>query len=240
MSEHAHQTRRESGSPAPARPASRAATTISVDPPPEVAGLHGLRAALNDAAKVRDAVQLRRSLSQAPNAVQLARVTGMVQPASAAGRTVQRLELTDAMWTHIARGELREGNKKLVGYHWTGDASAIAEKSGESKKGPDERGVYVEGVQTRQRYGQGQKRAPIKKSNPSSFWPDAWSEADIKDAIANGGKARNNRSEVGTKATKKEAHGMMLFVNPDSVFPELEEKTEPEGRSGRKGGGRRS
>ncbi len=213
--------------------------TTSPDAPSEVAGLHGLRAALNDTRKVRDAVQLRRSMGQSPHAAQLARVARMAQRASAAAPTVQRLELTDAMWTHIARGELRDGNKKLVGYHWTGDEDAIAEKSGESKQGPDGRGVYVEGVQTRERYGQGRKRAPITKATPSTFWPDAWSEDEITNAIANGGTARNNRSEVGTKAMKTEARGMMLFVNPDSVFPEFEETTEPEGRGNKRGGKRR-
>jgi hypothetical protein len=169
----------------------------------------------------------------------LARVTWVAERASAAEQTVQRLELTDAMWRHIARGELREGNKKLVGYHWTGDANAIAEKNGESKKGPDERGVYVEGVQTREHFGQAKKKAPLTKTNASTFWPDAWSEGDIKNAIENGGTARNNRSEVGSKATKTEARGMTLFVNPDSIFPELGEIVEAEGRGGNKRSGKR-
>jgi hypothetical protein len=149
---------------------------------------------------------------------------------------IQRLPLSAAQWTHIAKGELREGGK-LVGYHWTGDDEAIAEKNGTSQKGPDDRGVYEEGVQTvASSYGK-KKNEPIKKSNPSTFWPDGWSEADIKDAIANGGSARNNVSEVSTKASKVEARGMSLFVNPDSVFPVCEaEEDDGGGKGGRKGG----
>jgi hypothetical protein len=232
MSEPVYQARRETGAAPSVQSASAKPTTVPADPPGDIAGLGALHAALNDTPRVKQAMQLRRSLSQTPHAVQLAHVAQMAQRAPARGLIVQRLELTDKMWTHIARGEVREG-RKLVGYHWTGDDTAIAEKSGESKNGPDGIGVYVEGVQTIEKYGQGKKAAPITKATPSTFWPDAWSEAEIKDAIANGGKARNNISEVGTKATKSDARGMKLFVNPDSVFPVFEETTESEGQGGK-------
>jgi hypothetical protein len=233
MSEHVYQARRETGAAPSVQSASAKPTTVPADIPADVAGLDALHAALNDTPKVKLAMQLRRSLSRTPRAVQLAHVARMAQRAPAAGQIVQRLELTDKMWTHIARGEFRESSKKLVGYHWTGDGTAIAQKSGESKKGPDGIGVYVEGVQTIKSYGQGKKAAPVTKATPSTFWPDAWSEAEIKDAIANGGKASNNISEVGTKATKSDARGMKLFVNPESVFPVFEETTESEGQGGK-------
>ena len=238
MAEHAHQTVREVASPASARKASGRTTPVAAEPPPEAASLQGLRAALNDSAKARDAVQLRRSLNQAPHAVQLARVARMVQPASTAGPVVQRLELTDGIWTHIAQGELRDG-KKLVGYHWTGDGEAIARKNGTKKEGPDERGVYVEGVETIEQFGQGKKRGPVVKANASTFWPDAWSAAEIKNAIANAGTARNTRSEVSNKATKADARGMTLIVNPDSIFPEIGETAEPEVKGGKNKSGKR-
>jgi EndoU nuclease-like protein len=225
VTDHAHEARRPGASPVPAQTSPKTGRT----PPGETANLS---AALNDSAKARSTAQLRRSLTSSPRAVQLAQVARAVQRSPS---VVQRLPLTDAMWTHIARGELREGNKKLVGYHWTGDANAIAEKNGESKQGPDERGVYVEGVQSRSQFGQGKSKGPITKAKASTFWPDAWTEAEIKDAIANGGTASRNVSEVSTKAAKSEARGMRLFVNPDSVFPVIEE-TETESRGGRKKG----
>jgi hypothetical protein len=203
------------------------------DSPPGLTGLEMVHASLNRATLVEHTAQLRRSLNQSPRVARLAVLSGAVQRTAAAGPPIQRLELTDEMWTHIAKGELRDGNK-LVGYHWTGDANAIAEKNGESKQGPDALGVYVEGVQTREQYGQGKKRAPIKKAKASSFWPDGWSAAEIKNAIANGGAPRNNVSEVGVKATKADARGMSLYVNPDSVFPVIGETAEAVPRGGRK------
>jgi len=234
MAEFTHQTGRQTASPASSTRASEKTTTVRPEEPPQVGALHGLRAALNDSPKAKDAAQLRRSLNQAPQAVQLARVTQMVR----SGPVVQRLELTDGIWTHIAQGEVRDG-KKLVGYHWTGDGSAIARKNGTKKEGPDARGVYVEGVETIAQFGQGKKKGPIVKTNASTFWPDAWTEAEIKNAIANGGTPRNTKSEVSNKATKVAARGMTLTVNPDSIFPEIGETAEPEEKGGRKGGKRR-
>lgn len=239
MAEHVFQPRRESRPPTSARTAAGKSPGVPAAPPSTAPDLHGLRAALNDTAKVKATKQLKQSMSRAPRAMQLAYVTHIAQRNSAVGQIVQRLELTDAIWKHITQGELRDG-KKLVGYHWTGDDDAIARKNGTNKEGPDERGVYVEGVETIEQFGQGRKKAPISKANASTFWPDAWTEADIKNAIANGGTARNTRSEVSNKATKAEARGMTLIVNPDSIFPELGETAEPEVRGGRnKGGGKR-
>ena len=234
MSDHVLQARRQAGAPAVRNAPAKATTS---DLPESAGGLDQLHAALNDAPKVKQAMQLRSSLSQSLRVGQLARVAQMAQRVSAPGRVVQRLELTDAIWKHIAQGELRDG-KKLVGYHWTGDTGAIARKNGTKKEGPDARGVYVEGVETIEQFGQGKKKGPIVKGPASTFWPDAWSAAEIKNAIANGGTARNTKSEVSTKATKAEARGMILTVNPDSIFPEIGETAEPQGKS--KGKGKRS
>jgi hypothetical protein len=238
MSGHAFQARSEAAAaPASVRNASAKATPVTAHSTVGAAGLDDLHAALNGAAKVRQAMQLRRSLNQSPPSAELARVAHKAQRVPP-GRIVQRLELTDGMWTHIARGELREGNKKLVGYHWTGDDKAIAVKNGTSQQGPNKLGVYVEGVQTIESFGKG-KKAPITKGTPSTFWPDAWSEGEIKDAIAHGGRPAHNVSEVSTKATKTEAQGMKLFVNPDSVFPVYEADKETESGGGRRRGGGR-
>jgi hypothetical protein len=60
-------------------------------------------------------------------------------------------------------------------------------------------------------------QARSEAAAPASARPDAWSEAEIKDAIANGGKASNNISTINNKATRAGARGMRLFVNPESV-----------------------
>jgi hypothetical protein len=236
MSECVFQARRPASTPASAQSVAAKAATVTGEVSERAGSLDALQAVLNDTPKARQTMQLRRALGRSPRSGQLARVARMAQRMPMTGRVAQRLELTDKMWTHIARGELREGNKKLVGYHWTGDDQAIAVKNGTSQQGPNALGVYVEGVQSVQSFGQGSKAAPVTKGTPSTFWPDAWSEAEIKDAIANGGKAANNVSEVGTKATKVAARGMKLFVNPDSVFPVYEADKE-EGTRGRKGRG---
>jgi hypothetical protein len=184
MSEHVFQPRSGPAAPASVRTASARPTTAAADPPASTGGIDTLHAALNGTPKVRQTTQLRRSLSQAPRAAQLARLGQMAQRGRGPGHVVQRLELTDAIWKHIAQGELRDG-KKLVGYHWTGGTGAIARKNGTKKEAPDERGVYVEGVETIEEFGQGKNKGPIVKANASTFWPDAWSEAEIKNAIAN-------------------------------------------------------
>ena len=235
MSEHVFRARRQPGAPVSAQNAPPKAATVTTDPSRATDELDTLQAALNDTPQVRHTMQLRRSLSQSPHVTQLVRAARMVQRVPAAAQVVQRLELTEEMWTHIARGELRDNNKKLVGYHWTGDEEAIAEKNGTSKQGPNDIDVYVEGVQTKESFGKG-KKAPIKKATPSTFWPDAWTEAEIKDAIANGGRPARNISEVSTKATKADARGMKLFVNPESVFP-VYEPSEEQKESGRRGRG---
>ena len=239
MSERVFQTRSDAAAPASVRNASAKAANVAGDSPESLAGLDSLQAALNETPRVTQALQLRASLRQSPRVAQLARIAQLAQRVPASGEVVQRLELTDKMWTHIAKGELREGNKKLVGYHWTGDGEAIATKNGTDKKGPNDAGIYVEGVRSVQTFGQGKKAAPVVKGTPSTFWPDGWSEAEIKDAIANGGKASNNISTVSNKATKSEAKGMRLFVNPDSVFPVYEPSEEEKEDGGRKRGKKR-
>ena len=159
------------------------------------------------------------------------------------GDRVQRIPLTEDQWTHIARGEIRWDNKKprVVGYHWTKDAKAVAEKTGENAEGPNDLGVYVEGVQSKDEHPPtpGKKAQKIKKDKASTFWPDSWSEADIRDVIANTTTTiKNNTVEVTNKTAKQEAVGMKLFVNPDSVFPvyvPTEEEGEGKGRGGKGG-----
>ena len=238
MAEYAQTAkRRHSTTAASPRMESRKTRSSAAHAPLRAPDRDALHAALNRAPGAHGVAQLHHAMNQRPHVVQLTQLSGALQRQAGDGQPVQRLELTDEMWTHIARGELRN-KTKLVGYHWTGDDEAIAMKNGESQQGPDKRGVYVEGVQTRESYGQGKKAAPIKKANASTFWPNDWTEAEIKDAIRNGGKARNNVSEVGTKATKEEARGMSLFVNPDSVFPVIEETAETQTRGAKKKGGR--
>ncbi|MGB8647430.1 MAG: DUF4157 domain-containing protein [Anaerolineae bacterium] len=170
---------------------------------------------------------------------------GVQRQVDASQAPIQRLALTDAQWTHIAKGEVRyedEAKKKkpyLVGYHWTGDKKAVAEIAGSPAEGPNELGIYTAKVQTKEEHQTGNKKEKIQKAKNSTFWPNAWSKAEIEDVIKNGGTAKNNISEVSNKTTKKEAVGMMLFVNPDSVFPVFEAEQEDEGKGKGKGRGKK-
>lgn len=168
----------------------------------------------------------------------VAQLTALSSALNARARAVvQRLPLTDAQWTHIARGEVNNG--KLVGYHWTGDAEAIAEKSGDGSA-PDARGVYQASVRTiAATYGK-RRNERLAKSNVSTFWPDGWSAEDIRSTIRAAGTARQTFSEVPNTAEKVEARGMSLQVNPDSVFPVYDPPVEDEGKrkGGRRGGKR--
>lgn len=161
---------------------------------------------------------------------------------------VQRLALSDEQWKHISEGEVEttdsHGNKlkkpKLTGYHWTGVAKAVAQKDGTKSKGPDALGVYEEGVRSKVEYGTGKDKGIVTKDKASTFWPDGWSAAEIKDAIAKAGTPKNNVSTVALTATKAEARGMSIFSNAASRFPVLGEvaEEEPTGRGGRRGRGR--
>jgi hypothetical protein len=139
------------------------------------------------------------------------------------------MPLSDDQWNHIAHGEVRVGGK-VVGFHWKGDEdNAVAEGDGSVTNGPNAMGVYAEGVQ--------QKGKPKnKKKGGSTFFPDSWSESDVKDAIRGAAKSGGKYYEA---LRPPKAAGLKLLTNEDSVYPEFEpDKEEEEKGSKKKGKGK--
>jgi hypothetical protein len=159
---------------------------------------------------------------------------GNLAVTNAPAERIQCYPLTAAQWKHISQGEITPDNR-LVGYHWTGDDKAVAMPIGE-KEGPDSLGIYKSKVRSKAKIKIKGKEDYIEKTNPSTFWPDEWSEKEIKEVIGNAsGKAQNNIVTVNKKPPGREdAYGMALFVNPDSVFPVYQEP-----QASRKGGKKR-
>jgi hypothetical protein len=87
MSGHVFQARRPAGAPASQNAPAQAAT-VTTDLPGSTDGLDALHAALNGSPKVSQAIQLRRTLSQAPRSAQLTRMAKMAQRVSWTGSGV--------------------------------------------------------------------------------------------------------------------------------------------------------
>lgn len=131
---------------------------------------------------------------------------------------VQRLPMSQAIWEHISEGQV-VGTSHVTGYHWTGrgDTTPVRKEADGLVAGPDARGVYKARVESRQEYGTGRRRSRLKKSDPSTFFPDAWSATRVKWAIKNALDRGNQTAEVWNPGGRD--HGMMLFHNAQSAFP---------------------
>lgn len=141
-------------------------------------------------------------------------------------RTVQRkYDLSPQQWVHISSGEVKKTG--VVGYHWTGlgEASAARKKAG-TDSATDRFGAYTANVESRPKRGQ----EPVAKTDASTFFPDDWDEATVKEAIAGASPVGGVMYEALGKG--KPYHGMRLFTNKDSVFPEWQGSPESEDRGG--------
>ncbi|RZI59524.1 MAG: hypothetical protein EOP37_11610 [Rubrivivax sp.] len=129
---------------------------------------------------------------------------------------VKRRTVTEAVWSHIARGEVKP---KVVGYHWKGLGNeANVEAYGDQRR-TDRFGCYVQAVRSVNKTG-AQNFTPVLKSTDSTFFPDDWSEQDIRMAIEHAVQEGSQPELTVTFPIK--AKGMVLFKNDDSFFPVIQ------------------
>ena len=123
----------------------------------------------------------------------------------------KRRELSEGIWEHIAKGQVNGG--KVVGYHWKGLGAATAAEAYGDRYAEDDFGAYKQPV--RERGGAGKEKA-----TDSSFFPDGWSEAEVKMAIEYATQELPSQPLL-TVTLPEKGRGMKLFFNKDSYFPNL-------------------
>lgn len=134
----------------------------------------------------------------------------------------ERKLLPSQTWKHIWRGDFNSGKKKPTGYHWKGkgDESWL---EGTGVEGRSVSGFYEEQVKVRDdkvediKAETNAKKDVIKgsvKVEKSTFFPDTWSESDVKDAI-------ETRSGAG-KITTKSVDAITLVKSGGTIFPSID------------------
>jgi hypothetical protein len=109
---------------------------------------------------------------------------------------------------HIFQGQISADGKRVTGYHWKGDGTAIAEGYDEETPAGD-MGCYTQKVRLI-------ADPDIKKAKESTFFPDEWSRKDVIVAIEYANDVGGGVFEV-TKPEK--GKGLRLMQNEASYFP---------------------
>lgn len=146
---------------------------------------------------------------------------GWLEPVATAAwggtSAVERKALTATQWQHIWRGDLGAKGHP-TGFHWKGKAGdAIAEGDGAVTATSGD--FYHEGVNLKaSKVEDGTvKKANVKrydKPDGSTFFPDDWSEQDVKDAI----ELRNSSDQITTPA---DAAGQQLVKSGETIYPSI-------------------
>lgn len=130
---------------------------------------------------------------------------------------VERKALTSTQWQHIWRGDLGAKGHP-TGFHWKGKAGeAIAEGDGAVTDTSGD--FYHEGVNLKASAVEDGtvKKANVKrydKPDGSTFFPDDWTEQNVKDAI----ELRNSSDQITTPA---DAAGQQLVKSGETIYPSL-------------------
>jgi hypothetical protein len=129
----------------------------------------------------------------------------------------ERKPLSEAGWKHIWRGD-RGSKGHPAGFHWKGKAAqAICESDGTVTK--EDRGFYHEGVRFKASAVKNSKvdGGDVKrwdKPDGSTFFPDHWTEQQVKDAI----ELRNSSDQV---TVPDEAVGIKLQKSGETIYPSI-------------------
>lgn len=118
--------------------------------------------------------------------------------------------LSDAHKAHIFLGEVdNEDNPTAVtGYHWEGDGTSVAVAYGGVLAQEDRFGIYQKNVQAR--------KNGVQKGNPSTFFPQDWTKAEIMEAIEYAATVANGVYEA---RTPTKARGVMIHRNNAGYYP---------------------
>lgn len=128
----------------------------------------------------------------------------------------ERKTLSANGWRHIWRGDISSKGRPS-GFHWKGQADeAIHEGVDGMSQGA--KGFYKQSVRLKTSVGSvgsnvdGKKVKNIDKEEQSTFFPDTWSESDVKDAI----ELRNGEDQI---VTPKKGEGINLVKSGDTIYP---------------------
>ena len=136
-------------------------------------------------------------------------------------------------WVHVSKGEVRGGESKSgeikggtpVGYHWKGLGGRSVLVAVGSKYGQDTTfGTYKQYVVARNEESDYLAKPDAVNAKESSFWPDNWTEEDIRDVCVSLTSYKTNFThEVTLHMTSngKACKGMRVRLNPDSFFPDM-------------------
>ena len=132
-----------------------------------------------------------------------------------------RKKLTEKVWRHIWRGDFNKDKGRPTGYHWKGKGTE-SWLVGNGTMGRTQSNFYEEQVQVRDDKVPAIKKetaakgtiAGTVKDDMSTFFPDAWSESDVKDAV----ELRDSQGHV----TSKAAAGIVLVKSGGTIYPTIE------------------
>ncbi len=129
----------------------------------------------------------------------------------------ERKLLSSLGWKHIWCGDVSSKGRP-AGFHWKGKQDeAFCTTSG--SKTDENDGFYRQAVTFRRgtRIGSridGKAVKHLEKPDHSSFFPDAWTEQEVKDAI----ELRNSSNEI----TTAKGLGTRLRKSGDTIYPDLD------------------
>lgn len=124
-------------------------------------------------------------------------------------------------WRHIWRGDFNGDKKKVTGYHWKGRGdNAWHEGFGDAAN--TTKGFYQQTVRVRADKvddivaASGATRGQVTgkvKDDASTFFPDAWNETQVKDAI----ELRDGQGKI----TTADADGISLVKSGTTIYPKI-------------------
>jgi hypothetical protein len=147
-------------------------------------------------------------------AVQQAAVAAIRTAEVAAHFGVKKRTVTADQQDHIFLGEVDNPDNPttVTGYHWEGDGNSVAVGVGSAQNTEDKFGVYQKGVAAR-------ARATVKKAGgsatASTFFPAAWSKAEILEAI----EYAQKNADLLEAQTPAKAVPLKILSNESSFFP---------------------
>ena len=133
----------------------------------------------------------------------------------------ERKKMPTDTWKHIWRGDFNKGKNKPTGYHWKGKGDD-AWLEGTGTTGRSQSNFYEEQVQVRDEKVDdivsetGANRGKVSgkvKDDYSTFFPNNWSETDVKDAI----ELRDSQGQI----TNKTADGITLVKSGATIYPTI-------------------
>ncbi len=132
----------------------------------------------------------------------------------------KRRPIASGTWKHIWRGDYNKGKNKPTGYHWKGKGTD-AWLQGDGQVGAAADGFYEEGVVIRDGKTDSIKAETkatgsltAEKTGGSTFFPDNWSEGDVKDAI----ETRDGQGKI----TSKDVPGVTLVKSGGTIYPSID------------------